>query len=68
MSDTGTEPKQSSGAPSDSQATATEHIDEAHRLLTRLRQTLNGHPELDAAIEKLELALADLNVRTGGML
>jgi predicted translin family RNA/ssDNA-binding protein len=68
MSDTGTEPKQSSAAPAESQSTATEHIDEAHRLLTRLRQTLNGHPDLDAAIEKLELALADLNVRTGGML
>lgn len=68
MSDMGTEPKPNTETRNDSQATATEHIDEARRLLTRLRQTINGHPDLDAAIEKLELALADLNVRTGGML
>jgi hypothetical protein len=47
---------------------ASEHVGEAHELLTRLRQKVHDHPELDAAIERLELALAVLNVRTGGML
>jgi hypothetical protein len=45
-----------------------EHVGEAHQLLTRLRQKVQDHPELDAAIERLEHALAVLNVRTGGML
>jgi hypothetical protein len=47
---------------------ASEHVGEAHELLTRLRQKVHDHPELDAAIERLELALAVLNVNTGGML
>jgi hypothetical protein len=50
------------------QVVASEHVGEAHQLLTRLRQKVHEHPELDAAIERLELALAVLNVGTGGML
>jgi hypothetical protein len=52
----------------DPQHAATEHVGEAHQLLTRLRQKIHDHPELDLAIERLEEALAVLNVRTGGML
>ena len=44
------------------------HVAEAHGLLTRLREKLDEHPELDEAIEKLEMALAVLTARTGGLL
>ena len=63
------EPPERSSQHSDEPLTAaTEHVGEAHRLLTRLRQSVNEHPDLDRAIERLELALAELNVRTGGLL
>lgn len=47
---------------------ASAQLDEAHELLQRLRQKLGVHPELDAAIEKIESALNVLNLNTGGML
>jgi len=45
-----------------------ENLTEAHRLLNGLRQRLDRHPELEQAIEKLEMALSQLTVKTGGML
>ena len=47
---------------------AVEHVAEAHRILSGLRQQLDRHPELEKAIAKLELALSVLTTRTGGML
>jgi len=47
---------------------AAEHVAEAHRRLTALRQQLDKHPDLEAAIERLELALSVLTTKTGGML
>lgn len=47
---------------------AAEHVSEAHRLLQTLRERLDRHPELEQAIEQLEMALARLTVKTGGML
>jgi len=47
---------------------AAEHVAEAHRRLTVLRQELDKHPDLEAAIERLELALSVLTTKTGGML
>jgi len=47
---------------------AAEHVGEAHRLLQGLRQKLDTHPELEQAIEELEMALSVLAVKTGGML
>ena len=47
---------------------AAEYVAEAHRRLTLLRQQLDKHPDLEAAIERLELALSVLTTRTGGML
>lgn len=47
---------------------ARQPVQEAHSLLTRLRETKNAHPELDEAIEKLEMALSILTTNTGGML
>ena len=47
---------------------AAEYVAEAHQRLTVLRQQLDKHPDLEAAIERLELALSILTTRTGGML
>ena len=47
---------------------AVENLTEAHRLLNGLRERLDRHPELEQAIEKLEMALSQLTVKTGGML
>jgi hypothetical protein len=47
---------------------AVEYVAEAHRRLTALRQQLDKHPDLEAAIERLELALSVLTTKTGGML
>ena len=47
---------------------AAEHVAEAKRRLTSLRAQLDKHPDLDAAIERLELALSILTTRSGGML
>ncbi|MFZ0706547.1 MAG: hypothetical protein WAM71_13155 [Candidatus Korobacteraceae bacterium] len=47
---------------------AADHVAEAHRRLSILRQQLDVHPDLEAAIERLELALSILTTKTGGML
>ena len=47
---------------------AVEYVAEAHRRLTSLRQQLDKHPDLEAAIERLEVALSVLTTNTGGML
>ena len=47
---------------------ATQHVAEAHRLLSGLRQQLDEHPDLEQAISKLEMALSILTTKTGGML
>ncbi len=49
-------------------ANAAEYVADAHRRLTVLRQELDKHPDLEAAIERLELALSILTTKTGGML
>jgi hypothetical protein len=68
MPDAVTNPNPDPHEPRSSHVSASEHVGEAQQLLKRLRQKIQDHPELDAAIERLELALADLNVSTGGML
>jgi len=47
---------------------AAEHIAEAKRRLTVLQKELDKHPDLEAAIERLELALSILTTKSGGML
>lgn len=47
---------------------AEQHVQDAHTLLTSLRQKVEHHPELEEAIAKLEAALRVLTVKTGGML
>jgi hypothetical protein len=56
----------SSEQPSASQAV--DHVEEAHRRLSILRQQLDAHPDLEIAIERLEMALSILTNKTGGML
>jgi hypothetical protein len=53
---------------SEQKTNAAEHVAEAHRRLKVLRQQLDKHPDLEAAIERLELALSVLTTKTGGML
>ncbi len=58
--------------PTGQHAEAVEHIKEAHRILHRLRAEAEKHPApreaVAEAIQKLELALAILSVKTSGML
>ncbi len=54
--------------PQQPHAEAIKHITEAHGILQRLHGKLDQHPELEEAIEELELALNELSLRTGGLL
>ena len=47
---------------------AAEHVAGAHRLLKVLQDKLGEHPEIGQAVNKLEMALAILEIKTGGML
>ncbi len=46
---------------------AAEHVAGAHHLLKALQDKIGEHPEIGQAIHKLEVALAILEVKTGGM-
>lgn len=52
----------------ESQKPAVEHVTEAHRLLKKLRKRVTAEPELEQAIEQLEMALSILAVKTSGLL
>jgi hypothetical protein len=47
---------------------AEEHIRSAHQLLKALQEKIGVHPEIGAAILKLEMALNVLAIKTGGIL
>jgi hypothetical protein len=47
---------------------AAEHVAGAHRLLKALEDKIGEHPEIGQAVHKLEMALAILEIKTGGML
>jgi len=47
---------------------AARHVAEAHRLLRALQVPLDKHPDLEKAIDNLEMALSILTTKTGGML
>jgi hypothetical protein len=47
---------------------AVAHVAEAHRRLTAMRTDADKFPDLEAAIERLEMALSILTTKTGGML
>jgi hypothetical protein len=54
--------------PDDRHEEAVKNVAEARRLLDSLRSEIDRHPTLEAAIVKLELALENLTIRSGGML
>jgi hypothetical protein len=59
----------SNKANPDHKATDAEtHIRSAHQILKALQEKIGEHPEIGAAITKLEMALNDLAIQTGGLL
>jgi hypothetical protein len=59
-------PQAESQAPANSRAK--QEMAEAHHRLIALRARIGKHPELEEAIEKVEMALNQLTLSTGGML
>ena len=54
--------------PKQDPAQAAAHISSAHELLSALQDKIGKHPEIGAAITKLEMALNVLEIKTGGLL
>jgi hypothetical protein len=54
--------------PEQNTAQAAAHVASAHQILKALQEKIGEHPELGAAITRLEMALNILAVQTGGML
>ncbi len=50
------------------QESTQEHLERARTLLNLLREKLDKHPELEEAIDRVEMALSALTVKSGGML
>lgn len=65
------EPRNAKVLPDPNRTQVVKHITEAHKILSKLRQEANKHPAMDEAvheaIQRLEMALAILSVKTGGM-
>ena len=63
------DPKVEGNSDQTQTAKSVQHISHAYELLKKLSEKfgLEKHPELQEAITKLELALNDLTVNTGGM-
>jgi len=59
--------KNSQGNPQPSPR-AEVHIKSAQDILRALQEKIGEHPEIGAAITKLEMALNDLAIQTGGLL
>jgi hypothetical protein len=57
-----------SDQPEPNTARAAANIASAHQILKALEEKLSEHPEIGAAITKLEMALNDLAIQTGGLL
>jgi hypothetical protein len=58
----------SSSSQSPESSEAAQNVAEARKLLESLRAEIERHPKLEEAIVKLELALENLTLRSGGML
>jgi hypothetical protein len=59
---------QSERNPESNPAKVEAHIKSAHQILKALQEKMGEHPEIGAAITKLEMALNDLAIQTGGLL
>lgn len=49
-------------------AKAAEHLTSAHQILKALQEKIGQHPEIGAAITKIEMALNVLEIKTGALL
>jgi hypothetical protein len=54
--------------PESNPSKAEAHIKSAQQILKALQEKMGEHPEIGAAITKLEMALNDLAIQTGGLL
>ena len=54
--------------PESNPANVEEHIKSAQQILKALQEKIGEHPEIGTALTKLELALYDLAIQTGGVL
>ena len=54
--------------PEERHEQAVHNVEEARTILNSLRSELDRHPKLEEAIVKLELALENLTIKSGGML
>ncbi|MGB9074780.1 MAG: hypothetical protein WCC22_19240 [Terriglobales bacterium] len=61
-------PTPSKPKPEQNPVQAAEHVASAHQILKELQKKIGNHPEIGEAITKLEMALNDLAIQTGGML
>lgn len=61
-------PTPSEQKPEQDTAQAAAHVATAHQILKSLQEKIGEHPEIGAAITKLEMALNVLAVQTGGLL
>jgi predicted translin family RNA/ssDNA-binding protein len=59
---------QSEQNPESNPDKAKAHIKSAQQILKALQEKIGEHPEISAAITKLEMALNDLAIQTGGLL
>jgi hypothetical protein len=59
---------QSERYPESNPAKVEAHIKSAQQILKTLQEKIGEHPEIGAAITKLEMALNDLAIQTGGLL
>jgi len=65
------ESQSGSALPEPNHEQVVQRITEAHKILSKLRHEASKHPGMDEAvheaIQRLEMALAILSVKTGGM-
>ncbi|MBZ5667649.1 MAG: hypothetical protein LAO30_24010 [Acidobacteriia bacterium] len=61
-------PTPSEPKPQPDPAQAAEHVASARQILKDLQKKVGDHPELGEAITKLEMALNNLAIQTGGLL
>ncbi|MGH9496689.1 MAG: hypothetical protein ACRD3B_16950 [Candidatus Sulfotelmatobacter sp.] len=54
--------------PEQDTSQAAAHVASAHQILKALQEKIGEHPEIGEAITKLEMALNDLAMQTGGLL
>jgi hypothetical protein len=59
---------QSEHNPESNPAKVEAHIKSAQQILKTLQEKIGEHPEIGAALTKLEMALNDLAIQTGGLL